>query len=174
MIEFLRTGGGVTVAKRYIWATPSGGLGTQPLTMTVVGRVYLTPIDVPWNMTVDRIIVNFENPVAGNVRVAIYEEGAADTPVGGALLVESGSTVIAGANGWQAITIANTALNAGQHYVAIQSDATTCQVVAFQDNLQFFQKYYDLGAYGLFTDPCPAIVVYSRPANMGLRVASIP
>lgn len=146
-------------------------------TITVVtARVYLMPIEIPFRCTVNRICVFYTTPVAGNIRAGIYNDNG-NTPAGGTLIVESASIAKSGTNRMQEVTIASTQLAAGLYWIAVQSDEAT--TITIGDNYRFSiagtiqTYYYDLGGYGAFTTPCPAVTQSAAPANW-LRVASIP
>jgi len=152
------------------------GYGYTNLTLTA-NRVYLMPIEVPVRMSVDAILVFYKGTVAGNIRAAIYKDNG-EIPSGGALVVESASVAKSGTWRKQEISIAETQLEPGLYWLAIQSDESTT-IVCNESNA--FVRYgtlrsyvYDLGAYGAFTDPCPAVSDASQqnPA-LWLRVSSI-
>lgn len=136
------------------------------------GRAFLIPIDVPWPVIADRIIYGVGAVAAGNVRCAIYREGAAaDSPAGGELVIESGSVAQPGAEELHSVVIADTLLIPGQYFLAIQGNdvaGTYFRSYAAGEQRAF---YYDIaGGYGSFTDPCPAVVVSSLHPYMKLRV----
>lgn len=159
---------------RYLWSTPEFTV-LQNLTMNVAGLVYLSPLDVPFGSTVDRIIPRWSGVVAGNVRVGIYEEGGVDTPQGGDLLVESASTVVAGINRWQLIAVADTVLSPGQYYIAIQSQGVGCRIISEQDaGSSFAYNFNNSIGYGAFDDPCPVVAMLDRIPRLGIRLASVP
>jgi len=144
---------------RYL--TPVFPYRYSTLTMTA-NRCYLMPIQVPIRLTVDRICIPWAGTVAGNIRAGIYKDNG-ETPEGGDLLVESASVAKSGTNRLQEITITDTQLDAGLYWVAIQGDESTTEVERstgrYYHNGALQEYYYDLGAYGPFTDPCPAVTV---------------
>jgi len=147
------------------------------LTVTFVEkRVYLTPIEVPVRMSVDRVIVPFTTPVAGNIRAGIYRDNG-NTPQDGALIVESASVAKAGTNQKQEIVIAETQLEPGLYWLATLSDEST--TVAYRSAGNFTVRgsvlayYYDLGVYGLMTNPCPVVTDVSSLPIAFLRVAVV-
>jgi len=78
----------------------------------------VTPINIPFRLTVDRIgWVNGDTP-AGSVKVGIYNDNG-DTPAGGSLVVGSASIAQAGASQKQEGTIADTVLTPGLYWLAI-------------------------------------------------------
>jgi len=143
----------------------------------VTARVKLIPFEVPVRLTVDRIIICYRTPAAGNIRAGIYKDNG-NTPQGGALLVESASVAKAGAWQKQEIVISDTELEPGLWWAAIQSDENTTVIEG--EAAEYFKggslqcMYYDLGAYGPFTNPCPAVAVApSRQPVVLLRVKSV-
>ena len=151
----------------------AAGVGT-------IGRVFLFPIEVPVDLTIDRITVAYRATVAGNVRVGIYADApAGDTPLAGVLQVESASVAKIGANRHHDIVVANTYLAKGLYWKAVQSDEVT---TTFVEHAQYGTVpitrqpyYYDrVAGYGAFTDPCPAITAVGFSPIGYLRVYSIP
>jgi len=139
-------------------------------------RVYLIPLEVPVTLTTDAIWVAYLDPSVGNCRAAIYADNG-ETPVGGALIVESASVAKGGIWSSQDITIADIELNPGLYWLAYQSDENTTIVyghnTAMINNLRISSYRYDLGAYGAFTDPCPAVTVEHATPYLRLWVKSI-
>ena len=144
----------------------------------VANRVYLTPIEVPVRLTVDRICVSKLGVAAGNYRAGIYKDNG-NTPTGGALVVESDSIAKGGAWASIELTIAATQLEPGLYWIAILSDEATTQVLATYNSegvgLSVENRYYDIGAYGALTNPCPATLLAPNGncPNSMLRVSSI-
>jgi len=135
------------------------------LTMTT-GRVYLIPVEVERKMTIDCICVPLSGTVAGNMRVGVYADNA-ETPAGGALLVESASVAKAGTYRRQEVAIADLLIEAGLYWLAVQSDEATTILLAehnaFAIGGTLEGKQYDRGGgYGAFTNPCPAVVAASN------------
>lgn len=160
---------------RMIWGVLEQLAGIEATTPTV-NRVYLSPLIIEYTLTVDRVgICNFAT-LAGNVIAGLYRDNG-DTPTGGALLVSSVSTALAGAHQKQEITIANTQLTAGLYWMAtIYSNATyTGGWMGIPQATQggtLFTRYYGAGAFAL-TDPCPATAYVIGPVHY-VRVASVP
>lgn len=170
--DLVPTGGTVNY-RRYLWAHPHP-TAVPVVIGAAVGRIFFAPIDIPFDLTLDRLIyfTSTANAV-GNVRLALYEEGGAgDTPQAGALVVESASVAVPGASSIVLVTVANTAITQGQYYLALQSNDVTADFYASRDNTLNFAYLHDLGAYGAYPDPCPAPSggAYSRIISMGVRV----
>lgn len=146
---------------------------TTALTV-VTARCYLTPIEVPVRMTFDAIVVELGTTFAGNMRLAIYRDNG-DTPVGGALIYETASEAKIG-TGKNEIVMPNLTLEPGLYWLAFQSDENTTNMVvepaSFCQGGTLQTYYYALGGYGVFTNPCPAVIV-GTAAVVWLRVASI-
>lgn len=139
----------------------------------VTNRVYLNPIAIPFKVVVDRILVHYRSPVAGNIQVAIYNDNG-DTPVGGSLLISSASVAKTGTFRRHEIAIADTTLNPGLYWGAIQSDENTTVTRRELDPVASTLQghYYDPVGY-VFTNPCPA-TANGSVALYWLRVKSLP
>lgn len=159
---------------RYYWGFPRGGdayYGQRPFT---ANYVFLTPIDIPYTLTIDRLMWWTGTAAAGNMRIGIYAEGAADTPAGGALQVESASVAVINARNCQAVTVADTSLTAGQYYIGIMGSNAACNWWGSRDETGDFAYEFNPHAYGAFPDPCPAVNYYNYIPMLGVRVKSIP
>lgn len=168
--------GYTTTYKRYVRPVFCYQANTT-LTM-VAARVYLIPIEIERKMTVDRICVPISTPVAGNIRACIYADNG-DTPVGGALIVESASVAKGNPVGRQEIVIVDTTLEAGLYWVAVQSDESTTVLISESDSFSMRGtlkgEFYDIaGGYGAFTNPCPGVGEFSgATVILSLRVKSL-
>lgn len=158
---------------RILWGILGRGTFSAVL---AASRVFLTPFQAEYTITVDRILHVNRNPSVGNFRQAIYADGG-DTPVGGALLVESASTLTTGVDRKQELTIADLQLTPGLYWLALNKDTAG-------DNLNATHASYGRGgtltgfsfahAYGAFPNPCPAAATYINTPIMGVRVKSVP
>lgn len=163
--------GDVILRNRYLSSVVVGAWGGHTGFVTA-GRVHLSPVDVPWPVIVDRIIWLVGNNATGNVRLGIYEEGgAADSPTGADLVVESASIAIPGTQRYHLATIADTTLEPGQYFLGLQASSTLARYYHAWDTGNSIGFYYNRGGgYGAFTDPCPALIAYARIPLMYLRV----
>ncbi len=139
--------------------------GSQP---GVIGRVFVTPIYFPDNMVISQISMNM-NTAGGalsTIRLGLYRDNG-NTPVGGALVVDSGdlganvSVPIAftfptpifarkGISLWAALETSNAVMNFAR------AIGTSFFVDLAGENI--ISGYYDRGGgYGALTDPCPAL-----------------
>jgi hypothetical protein len=169
---FRTGGGGASEYARYFWGHPTGQ-GIEA-TRTFAGTyVFLAPIDIPYTITIDRLIWWAGATAAGNGRIGIYAAGATDTPAGGALQVESASIALAGTLRMEMWTVADTQLSKGQYYIGIQCDNAASVWWCTRDENKYL-AYYFSQAYGAFTDPCPAVTAYNYIPSVGARVKSIP
>jgi len=167
-------GGGATHYFRYIHLLQSKhAAGNNNVT---AARVYLQMIQIPVEMTIDRIAhcVVVQN---GNIIRGIYEDNGL-TPAGGALVVESASVAL-GAAGWDEITVADTTLAEGLYWLALESDDATANLRRVDSlsvpTISGHYFYNRALGYGPLTDPCPAILGPDAYCWMGyLRVASVP
>lgn len=161
--------------RRYIhsaelWGTAFTG------TLFVTGRVYVAPIQIPVTLTIDRLGWIQDNVSAGNVRNGLYRD-MGDTPVGGALVVESASIAKAGTLRKMEAVIVDTQLSPGLYWRAIRSDENTSTFaahgVSYPLGGSLLGGYYD-AAYGAFTNPFPAITPNNNAPGQYVRVRSIP
>jgi len=166
---------GVTHYKRILEPIGVNDFGGQ--NPPAVGRVYLRPYQVEFPMTIDRLalVVRVAN---GNGILGVYEDNG-DTPAGGALVVESAA--IAFVFGVQEFPIVPVSLVGQLIWIALEgSDATASWgrtgLTAVAANATLDQYFYDRGAFGALTDPCPAVAVYdgAPPWISYMRVASVP
>lgn len=140
--------------------------------------VYLSPIEVNYTMTVDRICVPWMNVAAGNVKAVIYRDNG-DTPAGGAVVVVAGSVAKSGTYRKQEIAIADTQLLPTLYWIGIVSDEATSIPVSTSSYLgrqgTVTTHSYNLVAYvNAFTDPCPAVAAANYEPGCFFRVKSIP
>jgi hypothetical protein len=143
---------------------------------SVIGRVWMHPIIVPWNLTVDRLAYIIGAAANGNVRIGIYRYGSygyPDLPDGGPLSVESASVAQGGlgTNRVHWIDIVPTVLNPSLYFIGVQGDnvAGTMFIADYSynwiDNIAGYVRpgrYYD-HAYGPFTNPCPVTTEEAGP-----------
>lgn len=165
-----------TQFRRYISSIELMGIGSAQAFVTA--RCYLAPVQIPVNLTIDRLGWLQDAVSAGNVRMGIYRD-MGDTPLGGALVVESASVAKAGTARKMELTIAATQLSPGLYWVCVQSDeATSSFTMGSQDMSNggtILTCQYDRGGgYGAFTNPCPAITTNAGVAIQFVRVKSIP
>lgn len=156
--------------RRYL--IPFFGTYNDWFTLTA-NTVYIVPMEVPYRCVVDRIVVAYYGPVAGNIRACIYRDNG-ETPVGGALIVESASVAKTGTVRKQEITIADTLLRPGLYWLAINTDESTTNIIHIWPwNLGGTLICYTYAlAYGAFTNPCPAAAGGAAPMAT-LRVRNI-
>jgi len=161
----------MVLKRRYITG-PLFPYSIGSLALGTAGRVYLIPIDIPWPVTIDRIIYQVGTTSAGNVRVGIYREGpTADSPTGGVLVVESASVAQSTANYLQLATVADTVLTPGQYFVGIQGDDVTGTLQKSSTGVGAAAFTYDrAGGYGAFTNPCPTASAGVNVPYFALRV----
>jgi hypothetical protein len=157
--------------KLYNYGGGSGG-GTAK-------RVYLSSFHIPRPCTIDEIIFYCATlSAANNFRVALYGEAVTKgSPAGAALKGESGN-ISGAATGALIYTPATPIpLDKGEAWGAIQvSDAvlrfaragSTTAMWGGSTHPMLDGCYYDLGAFGAFTDPCPAVT-----ADGGSRVTML-
>jgi len=150
------------------------------ITIGTVGRVFLAAKQIEVTKTLDRIIIWIMGTSAGNCRVAIYRD-MGDTPVGGALVVESTSQALPGAWDCFEVVITATRLAPGLYWLAIMFDDATAVVyshvpifVTSGGSTLIAKRLLVDPGYGAFPDPCPAIQEWVAPPLMGVRVASTP
>lgn len=142
---------------RYILGFPS----FQPALSVangLIARVYLTSIQVPHPIIIDRLGYMVGTVQAGNIRVGLYRDGTvADAPAGGALVVESASVAQTSVNSLQLVTVADTLVMKGLYWFAWQCSDATATAWMWRDNNGIWPNCYTRGGgYGAFTNPCPA------------------
>lgn len=144
-----------------------------------IGRVHLTPIDVPFTVTIDRIIYIVGGVSAGNVRLGLYGPctpvvgNPPDLPDTFPPVVESASVAQATNDYFQFVTVNNTQLQPGLYFPGVQGDNVLGTFTRVYDGSQLFARRYDQ-AYGAFTNPCPATVTLDTVPLFMLRVKSVP
>lgn len=138
-----------------------------------IGRAYLIPLQIEFMVTVDRIGM-YVGTANGNIRLAIYHDNG-DTPVGGALVVESGS--VAAIVSKNELTVADTQLAPALYWICVQNDdatLTACRSISYPANAgTLFTRRFGQ-AYGAFTNPCPATVNDGIVPMAFVRVKSVP
>ena len=138
-----------------------------------IGKTFLCMIDISFPVSVDGIEVYNFATVAGNIIVGIYKVATNDTPVGGAVITQSASTAMAGANQYQFIPFPSAvSLTPGQYYLAAEySDVTATFGESNQAGNQNWSCAYTRGGgFGALTDPCPAISTYGSVNQLNLRM----
>lgn len=115
--------GDVFVAGNYYSAGQR--IGTAVATF-VADTIYAVRFDVATTLVVDRIAAEVTTlHAANNIRLAIFAEGAtADSPAGGALVVDGG-VVSTATTGVKTVTIAATTLVPGRYWLAVIASSTT-------------------------------------------------
>lgn len=155
--------------QRYIKGIFEGNLSS---TTFVTDRVYLLPIQILFPMAVDRCILQYAAIAAGNIRAGIYRDNG-DTPVGGALIVESAGIPKIGINQKHEVPIADTILLPGLYWMAFVSDEnlSTYWLVqpVWRSGGTLTSHEYALGAFGPLDDPCPATATEGNVPYCALR-----
>ena len=143
------------------------GAGVQAF--GTAGRVYLMPLDIPYDVTIDRLFYVVGNASNGNIRMGLYRKAALDTVDAGVLVVQSASVAQAAINTQQLVTVVNTVLTPDQYFLAIQGDNVLGTLRRYNPVDDIAQRFDQV--YGVFTDPCPATVaVDSFDFVSGVRV----
>jgi len=177
-VSYIRISGGRTGSV----AAPIGVFPDFPFAVTsqagTAKRVFLQSVNIQRPCMIVDFMVYIATTSAGkSFRLCIYRDNGA-TPVGGALVYESGN--IAATQGARGATAINVWVDAGNYWLGIETEDA---IMAFGRTItaQIYDNafvaadgcYYDLGAFGAFTNPCPAIAGASgiRPA-MVLKVGN--
>lgn len=138
------------------------------------GEAWLWPIQVPYDVTIDRIGCVADCDTV-NIRMGIYPDNG-DTPQGSALTVESGSVAIAGW-GKEELTVADTVIVAGLNWVVFTLDGTAKAFYfvmdTYQNNPTIRGKKFD-HVYGAFPATCPAVANTTQTPINFVRVKSTP
>ena len=148
----------------------SGALGA-------IGRANIAPIEVRWTVRIDGIVYTVGGTQAGNIRVALYEDGpAGDIPDGGALVVESASVAQAATAGIQTVPVAVTTLQPGLYWFALMGSDATGTFIGFRDSAFALGRFFaNSVGYGVFDDPCPVTAGLTRRPECAVGVlANLP
>lgn len=141
-----------------------------------IGRGFLAPIDVPMKVEIDALVYQIGNAATGNVRLALYEEGATiDLPDGGTLIAESGNLSQDNPADVDRYTISPVEiLEPGRYYGAIMGDDINGTFYrAFPSTTGDITpgRYFDNSVgFGVFDDPCPVTLAIARAPALYLRV----
>jgi len=139
------------------------------------GDVFLSRLDIPFTMTIDRIAYPMGLSAVGNVRLGIYRQGPVlDLPDAGALVAQTALVPQATPFELQFIPIAPTRLTLGAYWGAITGDTFgwTRSTMMVESSLE--TRYYLSGVPGALTNPCPITVLEQNCNAFFLRVTSIP
>jgi hypothetical protein len=141
------------------------------------GRIDAVPINIPFTMTVDRILIVLQG-AAGNGILGIYRDNGF-TPVGGALVVQSASTALA--DGSNYLVIASTRLTPSLYWIALTNDVGIGNIFHVNNwrmgqGGRLFWCDVNMGVYNPLPDPCPVLNLNasSNFFSAWLRIASIP
>lgn len=161
------------------WIKPFVWTLSQTTATAVANRVRMQEFEINEPTTLEGIsIINFAT-VAGNCYVGVYGPIITeDTPEGAPLAAISADTALAGANGAQFIPFTSAVtLPTGRYYAAVvYSDGTHTYG---QNSITYLYSgvwtpFYNLGGYGPFTNPCPALVgMSSTPVAMMIRSTGV-
>lgn len=156
-----------------LWYTSTGSA-----VWVAADRVHIHPLIVPFGVRVDRIGHVNHNPVSGNCYKGIYRDNG-DTPVGGELIVQTGSVAVGLVNQVSEDAITEVYLEPGVYWIAMIVDNNTHQVRIpgyrmVQGGTLTGHKYDRAGGvYGPLTDPCPATTVQTAIPQFTLRVSDV-
>jgi hypothetical protein len=133
-------------------------------------RVWLTPVLVPENCKVDRISIYMSTASSGKrIRLGVYADNNG-SPYWSPLLVDSGDIDVS-ATGTKTYAISPAvALPKGIVWVCVLTEDATMAYFRSANAVSYLGWamdgcYYDLGAWGALTNPCPVITTSaaSRP-----------
>lgn len=96
----------------------SNAVGPASSTLFAANRAVFVPLSLSASFTVLEMAWLNGATIAGHVDIGIYDSG-------GTLLVSQGSTAQAGSLGMQIADVADTALSAGDYYLALATDSST-------------------------------------------------
>lgn len=166
---------GVNLYARYLYALlPRHDYGLANPT----SLIYLTPVQVPFRLTIDRLCTVIGTVAAGNVRFAIYVDNG-DLPDGGALLAETASTP-AIVRKFEVALPALLQLNPGLYWFASQNDNAANEAHGHERDMGragTLNVRIVVQAYGAFPNPCPVTAASPDVRDnpwMFARVASVP
>jgi hypothetical protein len=143
-----------------------------------IGRVFLTPVQVPFKCIVDAVMYEVGGTRAGSVRIGLYKVVSGYKPDGGPLVVQSGSEPQHSAYTWRFIRIPQTVLEPGLYYLGIMGSNTTGTfggpMVEGYDAEQPSGRYFDNPAgYAPYPSTCPTTTKTSINFGGILRVADL-
>lgn len=146
--------------------------------VATIARVYLVPYQARVTQTVEAIGWCSGAVAAGNYITGIYEDNG-DTPVGGAVIVESPSAAVPGANQLVESTILATQIDPALYWLAVEFDDNTNTARRIDGSVKqggTLETHFYLRAmgYGALTDPCPATTTQQHNPWQYLLIASVP
>lgn len=165
--------------KRLLWTLFAKGTMGIDIVATA-NRVCLSPVDIPFRVTVDRIAYIQGDGASGNVIAGIYYDNGG-TPVGANLVVSSVSAAVtAGRLQKKEVTIPATQLDPSLYWLAlifsVGGMANLLRHFTADDPLRTGGSlnpcYYGAAAFAL-EEPCPAVTLMDN-LPIYLRVASVP
>ena len=139
------------------------GLASQ---VGVANRVFVTPIWVPWDCLIDELIARCQTASAGkSFRIGLYaDSGVPTTPLGSALLVDSGDipavvgpirlSIPAGLYVKRGV-VWFTLATEDAIMAFLRTNANAVVVAGLTGMLDSCR--YDLGGWGALTNPCPVL-----------------
>jgi hypothetical protein len=168
--------------RRYIeslWFT------TCEVTQTLdTNRIYYSPIEIPFTLTIDRLGCTHGGVAAGNFYLALYDS-LNEAPVN--RIGVSASTLSAGTQQKQQVplTVGNLQLTPGLYFLALESDNNTDTFAAycaewwrFPVNVNNGPSWYQQNLGGYVVPPAVATPVfttlYQKMFGLWVRVVSIP
>jgi len=136
------------------------------------GRVFIAAVEVRWPVRTDEFLYMVGAAQAGNVRVALYEDGpAGDIPDGGALIVESASVAQAATANVQIVPVAVTTLPPGLYWFGIMGDDVAATYTGFRDSSSLLGRWFNNSiGYGAYDDPCPVTAGATRRPECAVGV----
>lgn len=152
--------------------------GLNNAQLGTIGRVLLTPFQVPRTVTLRAVGFICTTLSAGTTaRLGIYNS-LNNIPDGQSLVVDIGTVSMANVGRVELAT--NQQLNKGQYFLALETENavqafTRCATVAYAITImptKWFGCYYDLGAYGVLSNPCPVTTASGIAAHQSYVVVA--
>ena len=134
---------------------------TAPVSKTwpTANLAYFFPIVVPADGTIRRVFWANGGTAAGNVDCGVYNSA-------GTLIISSGSTAQSGTTTLQFVDVADTAITAGAHYIALAMSLTTSTMLRFKGTMLTLTT---LRAHGVLQQasalPLPATATFATHAG---------
>ena len=148
---------------------------TEGTTNATINRLYVAPLQIPFTVTIDKVIVMIVGAPSGNIIAGIYDDGGSD-PSGEARLAVSGTVALVQYK--NEIDIGSLELTPGLYWTALIFSATDAfrrsQTEIFRSGQGIVCGINNVGSLTI-ANPCPAMTMGNNlNPTTGVRVLSVP